>query len=266
MSLSKIKLIYKKPRWVSRFLINKIFTRSFDPLSSGYKFLHNEKLANAYNKYYKTEPQRYESSYGLKFVDDICRIYKFKTVLDAGCGAGIVVREFRKRGYQVRGIELSDWVVENNCLDLYEKGLVQVGALGKLPYKNNSFDLVFSSDVLEHIPERSIPFVISELIRVSKHDLFLSINLRPSSENNAYHITLKSREWWTQKFVEAGAKVNFEVVKKLQKRRPGASNGEILELGPAKSLLSEMDWFIKDEPYSFQGELEPWIFAFKKVI
>jgi hypothetical protein len=25
-----------------------------------------------------------------------------------------------------------------------------------------------------------------------------------------------------------------------------------------------MSWFVEEEPYSFQGELEPWFFAFRK--
>ena len=58
------------------------------------------------------------------------------------------------------------------------KGYVEPGILTNLPYEDNSFDLVYSADVLEHIHPEEADIVISELIRVSRRHIFMSILLK----------------------------------------------------------------------------------------
>jgi ubiquinone/menaquinone biosynthesis C-methylase UbiE len=60
--------------------------------------------------------------------------------------------------------------------------VVEAGVLTNLPYANNSFDLVFSADVLEHIHEDEADAVVRELVRVSRRHLFLSISLKPHTK------------------------------------------------------------------------------------
>jgi hypothetical protein len=45
---------------------------------------------------------------------------------------------------------------------------------------------------------------------------------------------------------------------------PGASNLELLKPGIVPRLLEGMSWFVEREPYSLEGEVEPWFFAFEK--
>lgn len=247
------------------YILNRIILIGFDPYKTNFVSLPLDlDNKNKYDRYYIDEPMRHCTSYGLQFVDKICKNFSFKTVLDGGCGSGKVVSEFIKRGYIAKGIELSEWVVLNKAESLYKKGIIQIGSLDNLPYEDNSFDLVFSSDVLEHVREEAVEKVISELVRVCKKYIFLSISLRPSSQNNAYHVTLKPRNWWEKKIIDCGADVDTGLIEKFQKRLEGATNREVLQLGPAKELIDEMNWFIENEKYSFGGELEPWVFVFKK--
>jgi SAM-dependent methyltransferase len=244
-----------------RKIRNRRLVRQFDPLRD---YAPPEVDSSIYDQYYQEAENRHQTSYGMTFIKDVYRHLDFRTVLDAGCGSGIVVRRFLAKGYAARGVELSDWIVRTECPDLWQDGVVQIGSLEDLPYRDNSFDLVFSSDVLEHIPEESIPRVVSELVRVSRRDLFMSISLRPSSMNNKYHVTLRPREWWERQFTDCGVTVCRERVNRFQKRIVGASNLEVLKSGPASGLREEMSWFLEQEPYSFHGELEPWFFAFRK--
>jgi ubiquinone/menaquinone biosynthesis C-methylase UbiE len=55
---------------------------------------------------------------------------------------------------------------------------VEPGILTNLPYEDNSFDIVMSSDVLEHIHPEEADIVVSELVRVSRRHVFLSISLK----------------------------------------------------------------------------------------
>lgn len=241
---------------------NRELLATFDPIPA--EVDHVPVGSDEYDRYHQEDAIR-ATSYGMSFLPTVLRTFDFDTVLDAGCSGGVIVREFLRRGYVPRGIDISEWSIDTHCPDLRRAGLVQVGGLDRLPYRDDSFDLVFSSDVLEHIPEETIPAVVGELVRVAKRDLFLSINLRPSSMDNKYHCTLRPRAWWEERFREAGAVPRRELVDRLQARTPGATNRAVLEAGPARGLIDEMDWFLDDPPYDLDGELEPWFFVFRKV-
>ena len=45
------------------------------------------------------------------------------------------------------------------------------GTLEAIPWPDDTFDLVYSHEVLEHIPPESIPACLSELVRVSRGTL-----------------------------------------------------------------------------------------------
>ena len=79
------------------------------------------------------------------------------TILDAGCGEGELVREFRLKGYRIEGLDLN-----------YESDIVKLGNLLKLPYKDQSFDAVLLLDVFEHLQFQDQPVALKEIYRVLK--------------------------------------------------------------------------------------------------
>lgn len=84
------------------------------------------------------------------------------TVLDLGAGAGIIpFMNFKGIAKKVYGIDLDPRVVENPFLD---EG--KVADANKIPYPDNSFDLVFSDNVLEHLDQPLLIF--NEVKRVLK--------------------------------------------------------------------------------------------------
>eukprot|EP00899_Mesostigma_viride_P023225 jgi/Mesvir1/4087/Mv24198-RA.1 len=135
------------------------------------------------------------------------------------------VRLLREHGKSAWGIELSKAVLEKECPDLLKKGYVEPGILTNLPYADNQFDMVMSSDVLEHIHPEEADKVISELVRVTRRHLFLSISLKghtkSTAENNDEahrHTMLRPREWWHAKFAQYGAVVNKEMLWAMQEK------------------------------------------------
>ena len=70
----------------------------------------------------------------------INRINKSRKILDAGCGEGILVKEYNKKGWEIVGIDLnyaSEYVIQGSILDT--------------KFEDRSFDNLFCLDVMEHI-------------------------------------------------------------------------------------------------------------------
>lgn len=94
---------------------------------------------------------------------------KGKTALDVGCGGGILAEEFAAAGFEVTGIDPS----ENSLHTAKEHAMLsglnidyRIGTGEKLEFADNSFDVVYCCDVLEHV--RDLPKCISEIARVLK--------------------------------------------------------------------------------------------------
>ena len=71
-------------------------------------------------------------------------------VLDAGCGTGVNLSDYETLGWAV-GIEL-----DHEAARISARGgrrLVAAGSLCRLPFADASFDLVISTDVIEHIDD-----------------------------------------------------------------------------------------------------------------
>jgi ubiquinone/menaquinone biosynthesis C-methylase UbiE len=245
------------------FNSDKRFYQEFITEAVNNNFL-NLKASSFYDSYWKfNKTKKGNWVYGINIVDNLINNFNFKTVLDAGCGTGDVVRYLLSKGYDAYGAEISKAAIVANAKDLFDSKRIVNCSLSNLPFKDNHFDVVFTSEVLEHIPEDEIPSVLKELNRVSKNIVFATISLRPSSNFNKYHCTVKSREWWENQFVDQNFEKLKDVVDLLQQK--GYYDFEqVLMTGPTKTHIHEMEWFIKRQPFSFNGELEPWYFVFRK--
>ncbi|MEJ2723826.1 MAG: methyltransferase domain-containing protein [Deltaproteobacteria bacterium] len=76
-------------------------------------------------------------------------------ILDAGCGEGVLVEEFRAQGYSIVGLDLN-----------YESHAVCRGSILEIPYEDRAFDLVLLLDVLEHLNFLDQPVALAEIYRV----------------------------------------------------------------------------------------------------
>lgn len=91
-----------------------------------------------------------------------------KTVLDVGCGNGAITNALRSSHWIVGGDR--SW----NALRQVQARLVQLSA-DVLPFRDRSFDMVMSHQLLEHLPDAIFRQAVPELMRVTKQYLFISV-------------------------------------------------------------------------------------------
>lgn len=104
-----------------------------------------------------------------KLFEELKISFAGKTALEVGCGGGILTEEIAKMGFETTGIDPSEEslnIARNHAKHGGLKIKYEKGSGESLPYSNNSFDVVFCCDVLEHV--RDLPKVISEISRVLK--------------------------------------------------------------------------------------------------
>lgn len=90
----------------------------------------------------------------------------YKTMLDVSCGDSAPALYYKWKGYDMTTTEYNDELVKNSIdlgfpcskVDLNNK---------KLPFENNSFDVVVMTEIIEHIkyPKE----ILEEAFRVAKH-------------------------------------------------------------------------------------------------
>lgn len=90
-----------------------------------------------------------------------------KSVLDIGCGDGVLSYLITTEGGRVSGVDYSDLAISlARKKTIGAKIDFTVGSAYELPYADNSFDAVVSSDVIEHLQE--VKIFLQEIKRVVK--------------------------------------------------------------------------------------------------
>ncbi|OGK64666.1 hypothetical protein A2262_02090 [Candidatus Roizmanbacteria bacterium RIFOXYA2_FULL_41_8] len=128
-----------------------------------------------------------------------------KTLLDVGCGTGELVHNLRLLGVDARGVELSPDALAMARDNV--KPFLSQGDAEKLPFKNNSFEMVISIDVLEHLERSKLQKVVNETVRVAKkavlHKIFTQENVLLDffHSDDPSHVSVFSQGFWERLFI-----------------------------------------------------------------
>ena len=121
----------------------------------------------------------------LGWIDSIATL-SGKTVLDVGCGGGILSEGMATRGATVTGIDLGEKALNVARLHLHESGLVVdyrlVSAEAMAEAHPGEFDVVTCLEMLEHVPDpESIVAACARLVKPGGDVFFSTLNRNPKA-------------------------------------------------------------------------------------
>ena len=189
---------------------------------------------NLYNKLYADGYHKSNEFAGYPLINLMEKHHRFQeeeTILDVGCSNGMGIAKIKEAAGRTTidcyGFDPAEKAIQycktrhgdNNSLRY------KVGALPNIPFEDNKFDTIFSADVLEHLLPEDSNSAIKEMVRVTKDNanIFLNIALVIESGRRKgwnkimeefdikdLHTNLKSSKEWLQIFDS-----NNLVVKKI---------------------------------------------------
>lgn len=166
---SQCGLIYANPR-PSVITLRANYARMVDPL-----YLEEE------------QGRRLSAQY---ILGELQQLKKSQRLLDIGCSTGFLLDEAGKRGWEVYGVELSQWAVDYARNKLGIANVFQ-GTLKEAAYPSNYFDAVILKDAIEHLPEPKSTLI--EIRRILKSDGVICIN---TPDISSFISKILRARWW----------------------------------------------------------------------
>ena len=136
---------------------------------------------NTYDKYGSSNPVVRRLMAGFEgTLDDLFERAAADSLLDIGCGEGVLTQRFAQRldGKRVVGIDLDDPGLHAHWRERSEPNLeYRVMPAENLPFADDEFDLVTAIEVLEHVPDPE--HTVSEMARCAGRHLLVSVPREP---------------------------------------------------------------------------------------
>lgn len=121
----------------------------------------------------------------LQYIQD-CVDLKNKTVIDIGCGGGILTESMAKAGATVTGIDMNKPVIDAAILHQHESGTaveyLKISAEEIAGERPGAYDVVTCLEMLEHVPDpASVIKACAALVKPGGHIFFSTINRNPKA-------------------------------------------------------------------------------------
>jgi len=177
---------------------------------------------DVYEDLYQAGYRNKDVNNGATFLDYVLKHFKFKSFLDVGCSTGVGVQTVTNENIIARGIDISETAIRL----ARERGRqCEVGSICDIPFVNGIFDMVFSSDVMEHMKPEDIDTALKELHRVSRKYIAMVIALKKDKcigcrtwfkkcklPNERLHLSILSPEEWIDKINNLGMDIIYKKV------------------------------------------------------
>jgi 2-polyprenyl-3-methyl-5-hydroxy-6-metoxy-1,4-benzoquinol methylase len=140
-----------------------------------------------------------------------------KTVLDIGCGTGELLSAFLKLGLNVWGVDKSLYALKIAGKKVNKSNLKRVDVLKeKLPFSDNSFDIVCALDLVEHLLNednffREVSRILKKggvlFLTTPNHNSIFGFIFKNFVKDDPTHINLNKEKYWVKKVKSFGFKI-----------------------------------------------------------
>jgi SAM-dependent methyltransferase len=149
---------------------------------------------------------------GPAMIDGILRLFpQIKSVADFGCGTGVYVSEFRKRGIVAEGFEYSP-IARKMAHDLSN---VDVAAFDLTQFKGagRTFDLAMSFEVAEHVSPQLGDRLVEIVCQHAPRAVFTAAGVGQAGHG---HIHLQPKSYWIERFARHGFRFDAAKTRQLE--------------------------------------------------
>ncbi len=121
---------------------------------------------------------------------------KESSVLDVGCAKGFMLYDLYELipGIKLCGVDISEYAIENSLPKI--KNYLQVANANRLPFADNSFDLVISINTIHNLERSECAIALKEITRVSKKNSFITVDAYRNEDEKermlAWNLTAKT--------------------------------------------------------------------------
>jgi SAM-dependent methyltransferase len=140
---------------------------------------YESELADKHIERYATDPQRYLTDRFRYYFD--WKTGEKRTALDVGCGAGQYAALLAEMGFEVHLLDESYKMLGLACerLGYAPKSIAPVNIFNlSWGYPDASFDLIFASAIMIHVPEKKRSHIYSTFRRLLKPEGYLFVNYK----------------------------------------------------------------------------------------
>ena len=171
-----------------------------------------------------------------KSLEFLIKRFKIKSFLDIGCGKGGMVFYAINKGLFARGVEGDAHSIPVDC-----------PLINKIDYRNSylnfqePFDLAWSVEVLEHIPEGYLKNVFKDF----RNCKFVIFTAAPPGWGGEGHVNERDEKYWIKKFSNEGFKFDQNTTNQIR---------EISEIKFGGIIRHEKKQFIQNRGLFFVNE------------
>jgi SAM-dependent methyltransferase len=123
-------------------------------------------------------------------------------MLDVGCGLGYVMQYFHQRGCEVYGVDGSPSAVADGVME----GYVHRHDYARGPWApDRSFDLVWSSEFLEHVEER---FMENYMPTFETAERLVVVTYATPGQGGHHHVNENTEDYWIERFGRIGCEID----------------------------------------------------------
>lgn len=177
--------------------------------------LGEKEIKQALGKYYIDKKMDYDAFYNsINYVSPGIHIKHYLSTclkyvqsgdrwLDVGCGSANELKNVLKHDVELHGME----IVDKSIKKAIENGIncIKNSACDPYPYRDEYFDMITCTDVLEHLTENDAIKAVANIYRILKPNKFSLLAPAVTKDRTGYfHLTIKPRKWWIKLFEDEG--------------------------------------------------------------